>query len=298
MTSRTPAAAPGSATDEELTDALLTYRYLRLATVVVVTLLGVAVAYQYLQAGCWQTSISAYYFTAAHSVFVASLCAIGTTLMVYKGSSDTEDVLLNFSGFLAFIVAFVPTTREPLCGGTGLPADYVVAELVRNNITALFLVGAVVDVARRLLDRRTKKHPLSPPARTALLVGWLVLAVAFGAFVANPVWFQDNGHMLAAVTMFIGIILVVVVNAWSAQQRPDAHGYVLAYRIIAGLMAVSVVVIIGLRFTDAGFTHAVIVVEALLIIEFAVFWVVQTRELWNVTTRRDLLTEGADPTGA
>ena len=61
--------------------------------------------------GCWQTSISAYYYTAAHSVFVASLCAIGILLITYRGSTDTEDILLDLAGVLAFVVAMVPTAR-------------------------------------------------------------------------------------------------------------------------------------------------------------------------------------------
>ena len=93
-----------------------TYRYLRVSTVVVTGLLMVAVLRQIVAAGgCVQTSISAYYFSAAHSAFVAALCVIGASLIVYKGSTDTEDVVLNFAGFLALVVAFVPTAREYTC---------------------------------------------------------------------------------------------------------------------------------------------------------------------------------------
>ena len=40
-----------------------------------------------------------------------------------------------------------------------------------------------------------------------------------------------------------------------------------------------------------GFNHAIIVVEAALITEFAVYWVVQTVELWGTPTRVNLMAE-------
>ena len=94
----------------------ISYRYLRIAPIISVVMLLTAVAIQRTRADCWQTSISAYYFTAAHSAFVATLCAIGVGLIVYKGNSDTEDVILNFAGFFAFIVAMSRVeqrTRQP-----------------------------------------------------------------------------------------------------------------------------------------------------------------------------------------
>ncbi|MBA3654232.1 MAG: hypothetical protein H0W70_08560 [Actinobacteria bacterium] len=36
--------------------------------------------------GCWQTSISAYYYTPVRAVFVGALMAIGLSLIVIKGS--------------------------------------------------------------------------------------------------------------------------------------------------------------------------------------------------------------------
>ena len=57
-------------------------------------------------------------------MFIGALCAIGALLIVYKGSKDTEDVLLNLAGILAFVVAFVPTSRPVLlCGESALPTS-------------------------------------------------------------------------------------------------------------------------------------------------------------------------------
>ena len=89
-----------------------TYRFLRGGLVVMVVMLFASLIVVAITTdGCWQTSISAYYYTAAHSVFVASLCALGILLITYRGSNDTEDILLDLAGVLAFVVAMVPTAR-------------------------------------------------------------------------------------------------------------------------------------------------------------------------------------------
>ena len=82
--------------------------------VVVVVMLAAAVLFDSVPTDCWQGSISAYYYTAAHNVFVAALCCLGIMMIVYKGSKDSEDVLLNLAGTLAFFVAFVPIKLQSI----------------------------------------------------------------------------------------------------------------------------------------------------------------------------------------
>lgn len=266
-----------------------TYRYLRLATIVIILMLGVALVVQRQASTCWQTSISAYYWTSAHSIFVAALCAIGACLIVYKGSSDTEDIVLNFSGFLAFIVAMVPTTRQALCG-PGLPAGYEVAAGVRNNVWAVFIAGVAAEVATIVLERRsaTAQRP-NWTARISRLVGWVVIGLGAYAFVWHPQAFEDHGHNVAAPTMFVGIIVVVLVNAYTSRSSTNKpRQYATAYLAVAISMGLTLVVIVALSMTFRQWTHAVILAEALLIVEFAAFWVIQTAELWTIVDKREL----------
>src|SRR5688500_8603696 len=95
--------------------AVLTYRYLRLGMVVVVLTLLTSVFIERRNAGCWQGSLSAYYYSPARPIFVSGLIAIAVSLIVIKGSIVIEDMLLNLAGMLAPIVAFVPTTFEEQC---------------------------------------------------------------------------------------------------------------------------------------------------------------------------------------
>ena len=134
-------------------DAIITYRYLRVGLVALVVLLLVSTLITGIQQKCPLGSISAYFYTTTHAVFVAALCAVGSCLIIYKGQSRTEDLLLNFSGISAFVVAFVPTKApENPCGG-GLPTREGPFVGVGNNIGAAAIAG-LVGIGVYLLLRR------------------------------------------------------------------------------------------------------------------------------------------------
>jgi len=56
-----------------------------------------------------QQSISRYYHTPMRDFFVGSLIAIGAFLYLYKGFTTKENILLNFAGVFAVLVAWLPT---------------------------------------------------------------------------------------------------------------------------------------------------------------------------------------------
>ena len=116
-------------------------------------------------------------------------------------------------------------------------------------------------------------------------------------YAAFPAGFEAKGHTIAAVTMFVGIIGVVVLNALSAQSVSQRTSYVGIYKAIAGVMAVLLVAIIAIRLSLPVWDHIVIWVEGVLIGAFAAFWLVQTKELWDVVDRRELAPESTDRTG-
>ena len=130
-------------------DVLYTYRYLRAGTIALLLMLLFAVAYEgIVDGGCFLGSISAYYFTPARTVFVGALFALGALLIVNKARSAEEDVLLDFSGFMAFVVAMVPTVPDVACGPTPTLSTLEVATAVRNNIWALIVVAVTAAIVR------------------------------------------------------------------------------------------------------------------------------------------------------
>lgn len=273
--------------------ALDTYRYLRGGMAVMIVLLGAAVVAERVGADCWQTTISDYYYTSAHAVFIASLCAVGAMLIVYKGSNATEDVLLNFAGTLAFVVAMVPTTRpDLLCGPTPLVA---VDEAAVRNVWAVIVALVVSRVASWWMYRRTGTTRERPPLATAAT--WLqrvVLGVGVVTLVAAPEWFRANAHGVAAVAMFASIIATVLITAFVTGNQdqtkcPQRRRYQAAYRAIAAAMALALGAAVVLHLVLDGFNHAIIVIEAALILLFGAYWLVQTVELWGTTTRVQLM---------
>ena len=135
----------------------MTYRGLRVGMVVLVLLLFGSVVFEILRTGvagqlCLQPSISAYYYTPARPVFVAALSAVGAGLIIYRGTTAAENVLLDFAGFFAFVVAFVPTKigRNP-CGTSNLPTDADITAAEANNVLVLLVIGVVAVVASLIL---------------------------------------------------------------------------------------------------------------------------------------------------
>ena len=243
-----------------------TYRYLRLSLVLLALMLTVSVVLTSVHTGVVLDSISEYYYSSSRGVLVASLVAIGVGLVAQRGKNEAEDVALNLAGMFAPVVAFVPTPR-------GRPRDFTV-ESIDNNMTALLVAGAVAVVGAGLLaltalDRQGGRRAMSRAQSWGLPLAALVVA---GAALWLRLWrdgFVAYAHYTAAIGMFVCIALAVLVNA-----RVAAH-LRRSYTVVFALMLAS-----QLAWLSAPFwSHAVLLVEALLIGLFAVFWSVQTWEL-------------------
>lgn len=272
-----------------------TYRYLRGGIPVMLVMLLASMVIERTQASCWQTSISAYYFTAVHAVFIGAICAIGTLLIVYKGNKDTEDVLLNVAGILAFVVAFVPTSRPVLlCGTSALPVDAVSYSSVVANVWALVITLLLARAASWWMYHRTGTvRKRSALGTVAVWVQRVVLGAGLVTLTFAPTWFVTNAHGIAAVAMFAAFIGTVLITAFLAgQQDPGttAHPelYHRIYQAIAIAMMLTLVAAVVVHFTLDDFNHVVLIVELLLIAQFGAYWVVQTVELWSTSTRAEL----------
>lgn len=247
-------------------DRRATYTGLRMAMPVLVVLLGVAVALRF-STTCVQPSISASYYTPVRPVFVAALCAIGACLVLYRGSTSFENSVLNFSGFLAFVVAFEPTDiGAQACDVTNRPEDGEILSATHNSIWALYVAGALALVIGIGIARRRTSSSAGAWER-AVSVGLVVLLGAgFVVFLASEEFFARWGHLVAASGLFVGIIVVVGYNAWRDRRRWPGR----VYTVLAALMVLTPVLL------AVDFGYQVLVVEAVLIALFAVYWLVQT----------------------
>lgn len=275
-----------------------TYPYLRVAPLVVAFFLGVSVTLQRgVDGGCSLGSISAYYFTPVHSVFVASLCVIGMCLIANQGNSAFEDVVLNFSGFLAFLVAMVPMVGADLRQCAGSLVHYDTAAAITNNVKAVFIAALAAEVVRWVVIGRGRNQDYRHPVVfiTAAL-GYAVVARIVWQFFRDETWFVANAHNWAAVTMFVGIILVILTNAIGAYLNRD-RTWALGYVLTAALMIILLVAVVLITAGSSVNDTRVFWIEVVLIASFGLFWGLQTFELWDYRDRAQKTEVRTEQTG-
>jgi hypothetical protein len=274
--------------------AIKTYRYLRISMVGVVVLLAASIVIERSNAGCWQTSVSAYYYTPVRAILVGGLMAIGLSLIVIKGTTTFEDASLNVAGMMAPVVAVVPTTDVGACWSvtpavepvdqTGELEQWVIAN-IDNNIVALLIAGigglvvAAVIASIATGNVRAVAEVGEPGTRLGLLGALLLLFAGALVYIA---WddFDTRAHGIAAVAMFFFPALAVGGNAYQNRHHADTVGY---FRWYAALAVSMIAVPIVMFPFGSSWDHMVLVPEATEIVLFALFWLVQTHEHWNET---------------
>lgn len=278
--------ARGQAPSRDLRQEMrTTYRYLRIGIVLLGILLFTGVGLQIVADGAVLPSVSAYYYTPARGVFVASLSAMGACMIIFRGRSDTEDGLLNMAGYLAFFVAFAPTSRQDAASSTAtatFPSDLTAA--VVNNSWSILLVGGLGFLVQTALTARVSRRPwYRNPAVILSLVAWLGLLIFF---LAGRETYLRYGHYVAALGLFLGIVGVVAVNAIAvARVRADeretpGRQWLNLYTFGFGLMVITIVLMVLV--VRPYVNQWVFIVEALLIAQFLAFWLTQTVERWRV----------------
>jgi hypothetical protein len=238
-------------------DARRTYRYLRLGMAGVLLALAVSVGLEVARSGgCWQRSISAYYYTPTRPVLVGTLLVLGFAMVVLVGRTPVEEVALDLAGLFAPVVAFVPTTDVNTCsldpglagtgagvaggGPSGAPAvaeaTRAVADAVLNNMAtylmvvpaALILLQVLPALVGRLRDDDVEDPVWARTRRASYAVGW----VFTGAYLLWWRWagdadFRRWAHPVSAVLLFVCIVVVTAATAYDrtavrAQQEPAA----------------------------------------------------------------------------
>ncbi len=274
------------------------YRYLRLAILVVVATLFAALVIERWVDGCELGSISAYYHSPVHSVFVGSLMALGVVMIALKGADELEDQALNIAGALAPIVALVPTSQ---------PSEACITEdvlidadaLVTNNIPALG-IGLVLALGLALVIawRRGRTGRPQRPAVIGLVISGVLIAAGVIWYVSDKDSFLEHAHGTTAVAMFVFIWIAVMANAgWPKPVlrwiyaglgvAPNADDNLMSptlnhlrfrtwYRVVAVFMPVAAVAILAIVRSDTVFW-----LEVAEIAGFAAFWGLQTAEGWD-----------------
>ena len=230
-----------------------TYRYLRIATVLLLVALAAAVFYQSSQQGSFLASVSAYYYTPAQAVFVGALIGLGACMIALQGITDAEDMFLNLGGMFAIVVAIVPTgrgadfdTAVKACQKSGEPLlthqasknfncpdvtalEHATRANVENNMAALLIVGGlaiVTTVVFLLKDRKAKPGPTERGTKghrrwvlAEFLAPVLVWLLGLIALTASVNWLAHNAHYIAAAGLVLSILAVAGANAYRRGEQ-------------------------------------------------------------------------------
>jgi hypothetical protein len=268
--------------------AVKTYRYLRLAMIALVVGLFACVLYEHgkTPTGCWQTSISAYYYTPVQAFFVAALVTIGVSLVALRGNTDWEDALLNLAGVCAPVVAFVPVPDPGTCGSVLTDTKNRLVN-IDNNMLGLLVAGGLALVVVGVLTHRSARSGAPDRPGPVALLGFWAIAVLYLAsaavYLRDRTLLLDHGHDVAAIAMFAFIFINVWVNAAALHQAHNVQATRSIWRnryTVVGILMV-VAVIANVVAALAGFRWSMLTLETSMIILFAWFWIAQTIELWN-----------------
>lgn len=279
---------------------LAIYRDLRVGMVVLMVMLAAGVIIEKISAPCWQSAISTYYYTSARSIVIAALVALGTLFIIYRGSTDTEDVLLTLAGVSALTAAIVPELPrpDPLCPGrVNLPPDYNVQAAVLPNVWAVAIalgLGYLVIWSVMLVQWRRGDPP--EPRRlggiVSLCVFWLTMAVGLIALLFFRDKFLKYAHGTAAVLLLSAFIATTFCTAYvvgleDPSKSPHQRCYKRIYWGIAWLMLATLIAVVPVHLVHPRWlgVHWGLVAEVALILEFAAYWVVQTIDLWKTPDR-------------
>lgn len=269
-----------------------TYRYLRISVVALALLVATSLTLEIVRAdGERFGSISAYFYSPVRSVLVGALFAFGPALIAIKGRRGWEDTLLDVAGMVILVVALVPASRDlgtGVCGAGSrrcVPPELVPS--VVNNVTSLVVLGVAVLVFAwwSAGGRRSRE------TTGGLLAASVVLLVFAVWFWAGRTSFLLGAHYVAAVVFFLLIAGAAWLNGRRAGERVNVRllsptGYRRAYRTIGALMVATIVLAVALAavraLTDVELWYAwVFAVEAVLLVLFVTFWVLQTAENWD-----------------
>jgi hypothetical protein len=256
---------------------------------------------------CWQEVLSAYFYTSAHSIFVAALLGLATLFFVYRGTCDTENALLQLAGVAAVTAALVPMGEGyvHLCQPPPLtiPDDDAVKAAIRSNlwaVVAALAVAWVITWFQRHYDRKDRtgkkiRQQKSPGGNLVRCFLRMVLVVGLIALCAYKVDSRNVAHAAAGLLLLSSFIATVFVTAFVAsreERKPRGHTAHCFFKWFYWVWAV------GMLLTLLGIVAAIFlwpklfgqhggtILEAAVLVEFGAYWVVQTFDLWDDPDRR------------
>jgi hypothetical protein len=264
---------------EEQHYAIRTWRFIRITMVALVVLLFVSIVYEHFQSHCYLLSISSAFYTPVHSTFVAVYVALGVCLICVKASNPWEEVLLNLAGGSFPLTAFVPKPTVDSCASHLEGVADRSANIGNNVVAYLIVIGvalALLIVLRVVSILRGQGLALTKPGTVGGAVAVTAWTLTFLGYLAFRSTFDREAHYVASGVVVVCMVAVIAINAFETKVL-GSYGWV----AIATLVAIVASVVAKF----AGWAYWLFAVETSLFVMFLLFWLIQTRELWDTGIR-------------
>ncbi len=196
--------------DQQQADAVMSFLLLRQ----LIGILGILLPFTLAIGTCFigncnelQPSISHYYYSIMHIVFVGTLCVLGGFLITYRGTSKYkyENAVSNFAGVCAFGVAMFPTDMKGLANPEGRGCQFIELKsaLISPEYTgwihygfaaALFICFVIFcmkifqdsDLGEPIDDKKRRRN------KTYKICGYIIIASIIG-IAAVAIYDRING---------------------------------------------------------------------------------------------------------
>lgn len=264
-----------------------THRYLRLALAGVVFAILVAVTVESIAIQEVLYAISHYYYTPARNVLVGSLFAASVAMLTLSGR-QAESTLLDIAAIFAPLIAILPATIAPgsvpgldfTCtdAATCVPDTYLPD--VVNGIWTYLIVLATTLVLAVVLRAASVIHGRGTIVTIAVGVIVLIVLALFAFTPALRPLLLTYGHYTATALFFAAFAAVPILNAvGDTTDAEPTRGQRIVYLAVPAVIVVAFIMMLVLD----GRTDFPIVLlgEAIALVAFAVFWVVQTVQRWH-----------------
>lgn len=271
---------------------LRTYNLLRWSMPVLLLWLAVAVVGAWIDSGLDKplTSISAYYYTDAQTVFVGVVIGLGVLLVVIEGRTPWEDALMNTAGALAPFVALLPTpvSESDKCIASYCTSRFLKGTIPDNSELIEFNVWSAVPIwlvlcgylAYRAINSHGDEEEGASSKFSALaplLFG--VVGLALWVSDTRRELFHDYAHLTSAGVMVVLLIVSIIPFArWFGHRKGFPRWRMLNNSFWLMLWLI-LALIAGWALTWAVFIpqwdHKVMVIEIIALAPFAVYWMMQ-----------------------
>jgi len=254
---------------------------LRLAVLVVIALLGAAIAVERSRTDCFPATMSQYVNTPVRPALTVGFGAIGLCLILVRQPDIAGQRVMSAIGALAIVLAATPArARDEGCTSIPIPELATINTTGAQTACALLMGAVLVGVVlaegeeRGMLARRSAAVGV-----VCLAPSVLVTSVVRSAYPGRSEEWITQVHNAAALALFLLLLAAVRHSAQAATGL-----YRAGYRACGTALMLLYVATVVASFTAdqllaGGWRHPVLVAEFIGFTIVCVFWSIQTAEV-------------------